>query len=67
MKWAIVIVLGWLLVLAGFWTGVVFMILRLAGATEWSWWAVTCPFWAILVGGVPATGSAIFLWLERDG
>ena len=26
--------------------GVVFVVLKLCGVIKWSWWWVTCPFWA---------------------
>lgn len=26
--------------------GVAFVILKLCGVIDWSWWWVTCPFWA---------------------
>ena len=30
--------------------GVAFVILKLCGVIDWSWWAVTAPFWVPLVG-----------------
>jgi len=26
--------------------GIVFVVLKLTGVIDWSWWWVTCPFWA---------------------
>ena len=28
--------------------GVAFVILKLCGVIDWSWWWVTCPFWGML-------------------
>ena len=58
--------LGGLLAAGGFWTGVVFMVLRLAGATQWSWWAVTAPLWAVPVGVVLSVVAAVSITLSHD-
>jgi len=29
--------------------GVIFIVLKLLGVISWSWWAVTCPIWGILL------------------
>ena len=37
--------------------GVVFVVLKLCGVIEWSWWWVTAPFW----GGIALVmGAAVF-------
>ena len=30
--------------------GIIFVILRLTGVTDWDWWAVTSPFWGTAIG-----------------
>lgn len=47
--------------------GVAFVVLKLTGVINWSWWWVTCPFWgglavalAIVIVALP-----IILWLKR--
>lgn len=37
--------------------GVAFVVLKLVGIIDWSWWWVTAPFW----GGL-AIGAVILLW-----
>ena len=32
--------------------GVAFVVLKLIGYIDWSWWWVTAPFWGGLVGGL---------------
>lgn len=40
--------------------GVAFVVLKLTGHIDWSWWWVTAPFW-----GVPAlvAGVLLMLWI----
>jgi hypothetical protein len=48
--------------------GVVFIVLKLTGFIDWSWWWVTAPFWGgialllvlLLGGGIIAAGIAVF-------
>ena len=30
--------------------GIVFIVLKLTGYIDWSWWWVTAPFWGVIVG-----------------
>ena len=32
--------------------GIVLVILRLTGVTDWSWWAITAPFWGTVSGSI---------------
>ena len=47
--------------------GVAFVVLKLTGAIDWSWWWVTAPFWAgpVLVIAIAAVIVPLFFWLER--
>lgn len=49
--------------------GIAFIVLKLCGVIDWSWWWVTAPFWggpAIVVIGavIIATASAYADWLR---
>ena len=46
--------------------GIVFVVLKLVGVIDWSWWWVTCPFWigfalllvfVVLLGGGTIIGA----------
>ena len=41
--------------------GVVFVVLKLVGVIDWSWWLVTLPFW----GGIAAllVGICVYLFI----
>ena len=47
--------------------GVVFVVLKLCGVTNWSWWWVTAPFWmpfVVFVAIIVILGVATFcVWL----
>ena len=47
--------------------GVAFVVLKLTGTVDWSWWWVTAPFWAgpVLVIAIAAVIVPLFFWLER--
>jgi len=47
--------------------GVAFVVLKLAGIIDWSWWWVTAPFWAgpVLVIALSAMIVPVYFWLER--
>jgi len=32
--------------------GIVFIVLKLTGYIDWSWWWVTAPFWGVIVGAL---------------
>ena len=42
--------------------GVAFVVLKLTGFINWSWWWVTCPFW----GGVALALILISIWFLID-
>jgi len=49
---------------------IVFLVLKLTGTINWSWWWVTSPLWipialAILVGGIVVTVVAIIERLSK--
>ena len=57
--------------------GVAFVVLKLTGAINWSWWWVTCPFWIgftilLLIGfiaGVAFVVASLFAgksWYRRN-
>lgn len=43
--------------------GVAFVVLKLTGAIDWSWWWVTLPFWGVLglVVGILVLWGAVML------
>lgn len=43
--------------------GVVFVMLKLIGVIDWSWWWVTAPFWGEIALVLPIVGGA-FLVVE---
>lgn len=50
--------------------GVAFVVLKLTGVIDWSWWWVTLPFWgglaiALLIISVVIVGSIIKLLIKR--
>jgi phosphoglycerol transferase MdoB-like AlkP superfamily enzyme len=47
--------------------GVAFVVLKLTGAIDWSWWWVTSPFWAgpVFVIAFAAVIVPMYFWLER--
>ena len=47
--------------------GVAFVVLKLTGAIDWSWWLVTSPFWAgpVFVIAFAAVIVPMYFWLER--
>ena len=47
--------------------GVAFVVLKLTGTIDWSWWWVTAPFWAgpVLVIAFAAVIVPVYFWLER--
>ncbi len=46
--------------------GVAFIILKLCHVIDWSWWWVTCPFWApfVIVFGVLTIMAFTFLVIQ---
>lgn len=47
--------------------GVVFVVLKLCGVINWSWWWVTCPFWGglALVLAFIIVALPLVMWLKR--
>ena len=43
--------------------GIYFVILKLTGEIEWSWWLVTLPFWGVVVLAVGLGLSALLMLL----
>lgn len=44
--------------------GVAFVVMKLCGVISWSWWWVTCPFWAwIPITLLVVAGVVLFSWL----
>lgn len=43
--------------------GVAFVVLKLCGVIDWSWWWVTAPFWGplVLALGIVAIGVALYI------
>jgi len=49
---------------------IVFIILKLTGYIDWSWWWVLAPFWipwaiVLIVLGILGIGALIVLWAEK--
>lgn len=52
--------------------GVAFVVLKLTGHIDWSWWWVTLPFWGGLAVGACIVGAVLLMagiaWLtDRNG
>jgi hypothetical protein len=49
--------------------GVAFVVLKLMGVINWSWWWVTCPFWIglAIVIAVIVVALGYFLWRALKG
>lgn len=47
--------------------GVVFVVLKLCGVIDWSWWWVTAPFWGglALVLAIIIVALPIIMWIKR--
>ena len=47
--------------------GIVFIVLKLTGYIDWSWWWVTAPFWVpiALILGILAVLVIIVLWARQ--
>jgi len=43
--------------------GVAFVVLKLTGVINWSWWWVTVPFW----GGLALAVGILFVWVLVSG
>lgn len=43
--------------------GIVFVILKITGVIDWSWWLVTMPFWSIVVLEIVSLVGIFHLWL----
>lgn len=48
--------------------GVAFVVLKLTGYIDWSWWWVTAPFWGgfALVLAIVVISFTLYLWLSRE-
>lgn len=46
--------------------GVVFIVLKLVGVINWSWWWVLSPFWISLILGLVLIGVAVVLNIIAD-
>lgn len=46
--------------------GVVFIVLKLVGVINWSWWWVLSPFWISLILGLVLIGVAVVINIIAD-
>jgi membrane protein YdbS with pleckstrin-like domain len=46
--------------------GVAFVVLKLTGVINWSWWWVTCPFWAVAAIALILIGGGILIYLFKQ-
>jgi phosphoglycerol transferase MdoB-like AlkP superfamily enzyme len=45
--------------------GIAFVVLKLCHVIDWSWWWVTCPFWAVPAFVVTAWVFLVLLYVAR--
>lgn len=45
--------------------GVAFVVLKLCGVINWSWWWVTAPFWGMLAIVIAILAVVEIVWLVR--
>lgn len=45
--------------------GVAFVVLKLCGVINWSWWWVTAPFWGMLAIVIAILAVVAIVWLVR--